>query len=87
MEADLTHADLPEAALADMGKLFFRLLIVNAVLQFVATRTRAGRAEDEGAAEAMWMRYPLAVVINAFIWALMLSTAGRVLRPLRQRTS
>ena len=70
-----------------MGKLFFRLLIVNAVLQFVVTRMRAGRAEEEGAAEAMWMRYPINVVINALVWSLMLSTLGRLLRPLRRRSS
>jgi hypothetical protein len=70
-----------------MGKTFVRLLIVNAVLQFITTRMRAGRSEDEGAAEAMWLRYPLTVVINAFIWTLMVSTIARLVRPLRARRS
>jgi len=70
-----------------MSKTFLRLLIVNAILQFITTRTRAGRAEEEGAAEAMWLRYPIAVVVNALIWTLMISTLGRVLRPLRSRRS
>lgn len=68
-----------------MGKTFFRLLIVNAVLQFVTTRIRAGRAEEEGAAKTMWLRYPITVVMNALIWTLMISTLGRIVRPLRPR--
>lgn len=70
-----------------MSKTFLRLLIVNAILQFITTRTRAGRAEEEGAAEAMWLRYPIAVVVNALIWTLTISTLGRVLRPLRSLRS
>jgi hypothetical protein len=70
-----------------MSKTFLRLLIVNAVLQFITTRTRAGRVEEEGAAEAMWLRYPITVVINALIWTLMISTVGRLLRPLRSARS
>jgi hypothetical protein len=70
-----------------MGKTFLRLLIANAILQFIVTRRRAGRTADEGAAEAMWLRYPLTVVINAFIWSLALSTGARLVRPLRRRTS
>jgi len=70
-----------------MSKTFLRLLIVNAILQFITTRTRAGRAEEEGAVEAMWLRYPIAVVVNALIWTLMISTLGRVLRPLRSLRS
>ncbi len=66
-----------------MSKTFLRLLIVNAVLQFITTRVRAGRVEEEGAAEAMWLRYPITVVINALIWTLRISTVGRLLRPLR----
>jgi hypothetical protein len=68
-----------------MRKLFLRLLIVNAAVQFITTRMRAGRVEDEGAAEAMWAVYPVRVIVNALIWSLMLSTLGRLLRPLRGR--
>jgi hypothetical protein len=68
-----------------VSKTFFRLLVINAVLQFITTRTRAGRAEDEGAAEGMWLRYPINVVVNAIIWTLMVSTIARVIRPLRPR--
>jgi hypothetical protein len=57
------------------------------VLQFITTRMRAGRAEQEGAAEAMWMRYPATVVINALIWTLMVSTIARLVRPMRSRRS
>jgi len=70
-----------------MGKIFLRLLIVNAVLQFIATRIRAGRAEDDGEAEGLWLRYPVTVIVNAFIWALMISTIGRMVRPLRRRAA
>lgn len=70
-----------------MSKTFLRLLIVNAVLQFITTRVRAGRVEEEGAAEAMWLRYPITVVVNALIWTLMISTVGRLLRPLRSARS
>ncbi|MEX2226094.1 MAG: hypothetical protein WEB52_06570 [Dehalococcoidia bacterium] len=68
-----------------MSKTFLRLLIVNAALQFFLTRIRAGRAEEEGAAEAMWIRYPITVAINALIWTLMFSTLGRIIRPMRSR--
>jgi hypothetical protein len=85
MEAIVAHAHLQEAALSFMGKLFLRLLIVNAVLQFVTTRMRAGRVQDEGAAEALWAAYPVRVIVNAFVWSLMISTIGRLLRPLRGR--
>lgn len=87
MEACVAHAHLPEETLIAMNKTFVRLLIVNAALQFVVTRTRAGRTEDEGAAEAMWLRYPITVIVNALIWSLMISTIGRLLRPLRIRRS
>jgi hypothetical protein len=70
-----------------MNKTFLRLLLVNAVLHFVATRTRAGRAEDEGAAEALWLRYPVTVIVNAMVWTLMITTISRLLRPLRSRRS
>lgn len=61
-----------------MKKTFVRVLVVNAVLQFVVTRRRAWQMIEEGAAEMLWMRYPLSVVANALIWTLMLSTLGRV---------
>ncbi|HEY8173571.1 MAG TPA: hypothetical protein VIH21_10845 [Dehalococcoidia bacterium] len=69
-----------------MKKHFVRALIVNAAVQFAITRTRAGRVEEEGAAEALWLRYPFVVVANALIWAIMFSTIGRVLHALRGRT-
>jgi hypothetical protein len=61
-----------------MRKTFTRALIINAVLQFVVTRQRAGNVLEEGAAEALWMRYPFTVLLNALLWTLMLSTIGRV---------
>jgi hypothetical protein len=60
-------------------RTFTRALIINAVLQFIVTRQRAGNVLEEGAAEALWMRYPFTVLINALLWTLMLSTLGRVL--------
>jgi hypothetical protein len=60
---------------------------VNAVLQFWTTRLRAGRAEYEGEAQEMWLRYPFTVIVNAMVWTLMISTVGRFLRPLRRGTS
>ena len=62
-----------------MRKTFTRALIVNAVVQFVVTRQRAGNVIEEGAAEALWLRYPFTVLMNALLWTLMLSTFGRVL--------
>jgi hypothetical protein len=59
-------------------KTFTRALIANAVLQFVVTRQRAGHAIEEGAAEALWVRYPFVVVLNALVWTIMLSMLGRV---------
>jgi len=69
-----------------MSRTFLRILAINAVLQFVTTRMRAARA-DEGAAEAMWLRYPVTVVMNALIWTLTISTLARLARPLRSRRS
>ena len=66
-----------------MKKTFVRALVINAVLQFVITRHRAGRAVDEGAAETMWLRYPASVLVNAFVWSLMLTTLGRIAGVLR----
>lgn len=66
-----------------MKKTFVRALIVNAVLQFIVTRQRAGNMIEEGAAEMLWLRYPLTVLLNALVWTLMLSTFGRVTGALR----
>jgi hypothetical protein len=57
--------------------------MISAVLQFIVTRQRAGHVIEEGAAEQLWMRYPLVVLLNALTWTLMVSTVGRLLRPLR----
>lgn len=67
-----------------MKKAFFRSLAVNVVLQFIITRNRAGKTYEEGAAEALWIRFPFVVVANALIWALMFSTLGRVIGSLRR---
>ena len=66
-----------------MRKTFTRALVVNAVLQFIVTRQRAGHVIEEGAAEALWMRYPFTLLLNALLWTLMLSTLGRVASVLR----
>lgn len=66
-----------------MGKTFVRALMVTAVLQFVVTRQRAGQVVEEGAAEALWLRFPLVVLLNALMWTLMLSAIGRTLRLVR----
>lgn len=66
-----------------MKKTFVRVLIVNAVLQFIVTRQRAGNMVEEGAAEMLWLRYPLTVLLNAFAWTLALSTLSRVTGLLR----
>jgi hypothetical protein len=67
-----------------MGRIFVRALVLNALIQFVVTRQRAGRAIEEGAAEMMWMRYPASVLANALAWTLMLSLVGGTLRLLRR---
>ena len=61
-----------------MRRTFTRALVVNAVLQFIVTRQRAGNVIEEGAAEALWLRYPFIVLFNALLWTLMFSTIGRV---------
>jgi len=66
-----------------MKAIFFRALAVSAVLQFIITRQRAGQTLIEGEAEAMWLRYPFNVVLNALMWTLMLSALGAGLRRLR----
>lgn len=67
-----------------MRKRFLRALLLTAVLQFVVTRTRAGRVENEGEAEILWARYPFVVVANALVWTLMLSAASGAWRALRR---
>lgn len=66
-----------------MRKTFTRALIINAVVQFVVTRQRAGNVIEEGAAEALWVRYPFVVLLNALLWTLMVSTLGRITGILR----
>lgn len=66
-----------------MSKTFVRALMVTTVLQFVVTRQRAGQAIEEGAAEALWLRFPFVVLLNALLWTLMLSAIGRAVRLVR----
>lgn len=66
-----------------MRRLYFRTLAVTAIVQFVMTRTLAGRAIEEGQAERMWMMYPLNVALNAAAWTLLLAAAGRAVRIVR----
>ena len=67
------------------NKTFVRALLLNAAFQFWITRRRAGRVEEEGAAEALWLRYPFVVVLNAVTWTLLIALTGRALRALRLR--
>ena len=67
-----------------MRRLYVRTLAVTAIVQFVITRTLAGRAIEEGQAERMWMMYPLNVALNAAVWTLLLAASGRALRLLRR---
>jgi hypothetical protein len=67
-----------------VGSRFVRVLLITAVLQFFATRARAGRVEEEGAAELLWMLYPLNVVLSAVAWTLALRALGALTRPLRR---
>lgn len=67
-----------------MSKTFVRALMVTAVLQFIVTRQRAGQVVEEGAAEALWLRFPFIVLLNALLWTLMLSAIGRTLRLVRR---
>lgn len=59
------------------------MLAVTAVLQFMITRARAGRAIEEGRAEQMWMMYPANVLLNALAWTLLFAAAGRIVRVVR----
>ena len=67
-----------------MKKTFFRVLIVIAAVQFVVTRTMAGRTVEEGRAERMWMMYPLNVVLNALAWTLLITAVQRGVSALRR---
>ena len=66
-----------------MRHTFVRAMVINALVQFVITRHRAGHAIEEGAAEVMWMRYPFAVMVNALVWTLMLAMLRGGFRMLR----
>lgn len=68
-----------------MRTIFLRTLAVTALLQFTVTRIRAGQALEEGAAERMWMLYPVNVLANALAWTLVIAAAARVARALRPR--
>jgi hypothetical protein len=65
-------------------RTFLRTLAFSAATQFIVTRARAGRVQEEGQAEMLWMLYPLNVVFNALMWTLVLSAAGGVLRTVRR---
>ena len=69
-----------------MRRLYFRTLAVTAIIQFLITRTLAGRAIEEGQAERMWMMYPINVALNAAAWTLLLAAAGRAARIVRRLT-
>ena len=66
-----------------MRRTFLLSLGVSAVLQFIITRQRAGHMIEEGAAEQLWMRYPLVVLLNALTWTMLISTVARLTRPFR----
>jgi hypothetical protein len=68
-----------------MRKRFLRTLLVVGALQFVTTRARAGNAVEEGAAERMWMLYPVNVLINAVLWTLMIAAVSRAFAIVRGR--
>jgi hypothetical protein len=68
-----------------MKNTFTRALVINAALQFVITRQRAGNVIEEGAAEALWMRYPFVVLLNALMWTLMVAAFRRVTNLVRMR--
>jgi hypothetical protein len=67
-----------------LKKTFVRALILNAIVQFVVTRARAGHAIEEGAAERMWLLYPANVLINAAVWTLMIVVARRMIGVVRR---
>ena len=63
-----------------MRTTFLRTVAVVAVVQFVITRTMAGRVLEEGRAERMWMMYPINTLMNALAWTLVFAAFGRVRR-------
>jgi hypothetical protein len=67
-----------------MRTLYLRTLAVTAIVQFLVTRTMAGRAVEEGQAERLWLMYPFNVAINAAVWTLVLAAAGRAARLIRR---
>ena len=67
-----------------MKTTFIRALALSALLQFILTRQRAGNAIEEGAAEAMWVRYPVNVLLNAIVWTLTLAALGAGVRQVRR---
>jgi hypothetical protein len=64
---------------------FLRILVLSAVVQFLITRSLAGRAVEEGRAERMWMMYPANVLLNAAAWTVAISLSSRALRIVRPR--
>lgn len=66
-----------------MPKKFLGMLAAVAVVQFVVTRSAAGRAIEEGRAERLWMLYPLNVVASTVAWMLVFAAASRVHRLFR----
>ena len=67
-----------------MTTTFIRVLAIGAILQFFVTRRRAGNAIFEGEAEALWLRYPFVVVLQALTWTLLLMAIGAGVRRLRR---
>ena len=67
-----------------MRKTFMRALVVTAAIQFAITRHFAGTVVEEGRAERMWAMYPFNVVMNALVWTLMPTAAGRAMRVVRR---
>lgn len=61
-----------------MRSTFLRTLAAIAVVQFLITRTMAGRAIEEGHAERLWMMYPANVVANTVAWMLVFGALSRV---------
>ncbi len=66
-----------------MRTTFLRTLAAVAVVQFVITRTMAGRAIEDGHAERLWMMYPVNVVANTIAWTLLFAALARVRRLIR----
>jgi hypothetical protein len=67
-----------------MRTRFLRTLAVTAVFQFFVTRALAGQVIEEGRAERMWKLFPVNVLINAAVWTLIITAAGRATRVLHR---